>query len=180
MSHLTTGEIALAGIMATLAGALGAAALSGRRQTANLIRSISAEDGRAKLADRRDRYARFLGACFGVINTRSVWQAYRQTVGASSEEVSRHLVSYNTAAVAAAVADAEMAIISEGEVRCLAHELYKAGPICTTATDPQSDAYNCLRERLLDAMRADLETYGSQTAPTPRRVRHIRARTDGQ
>jgi hypothetical protein len=141
---IITGVVGLAGIGGTLLSAR----ITGKSNTEDLRTSISAENTRARRAEKRMIYAKFLAACNEMIVVRARINTYE--AGDPKGEVPRGVDEQNALFFAAAMsANAELELVAHAEVRDRARELLDV-------IVKGRSMYGDTRVQAIKAMRADL------------------------
>jgi hypothetical protein len=118
---LITGVVGVAGIGGTIL----AARMTNKTQTANLIRSIAAENERTRLAEKRRIYARHLASCTEAVQANLKWRMFK----GKGTGLGFSLVSDYGAKVATAIASAaEVRLIAPADVANLAERAVNVIP----------------------------------------------------
>jgi hypothetical protein len=141
---IVTGAVGLAGI----GGALLSARMSGNSNSRDLLTSISADDGRARRAEKRAMYAKFLANCTDMLRVQSRIDVYK--ADSPQGHLPREVDEQNALSlIAAMTANAELELIAPADVRERARELLDI-------IIGHRPGYGEARKQLMTAMRADL------------------------
>jgi hypothetical protein len=143
---LVTGLVGVAGIGGTVL----ATWMTGKSQTTNLRISIGAENERARLAEKRQIYVRYLAASGELINA----MAKQHALGEEADDALSTALVYERGAAFTSVLNTlgELLLIAPKHVMLLADS---AGATIG-GVSPDAGEFRRVREALLLAMRADL------------------------
>jgi hypothetical protein len=128
--------------------------LTGRTQTANLKLSIITENERARIAEKRRIYARFLMACAEVVKTQIHGTTQPEEAPGTAKLAAAS--DYSTAIAAVMASAAEVELIASDEVGKLAEDLRVVLPAYKPSAQRNPGDYEDMLRQLLKAMRADL------------------------
>jgi hypothetical protein len=148
--NLITGAVGVAGIGGTIL----AAWMTGKRQTANLMLSISADYGRNRLGDKRRIYARYQASLDSLILAISRLDVLRRRRSMADDD----LAALRAGLTEMLSALGELRLIAPEELGQLAQEMASATADYAQHNSQPGDPSKLpeIRERLYVAMRADL------------------------
>jgi len=146
ISGAITGIVGIAGI----GGSIMSARLAGKSATQNLQVSITAENERARLAEKRRCYMHYLAASSDLINS----MAKQHVLGDDADDALSTALVYERGEVLTGVLSAlgELLLVAPEPVMHLAD----SAATLLAGADPDAGKFRELREQLLWAMRADL------------------------
>jgi hypothetical protein len=153
---LITGAVGVVGIGGTIL----AARMTNKTQTANLIRSITAENERTRLTEKRGIYACHLASCTEAVQAKFKWNTLKQM----STDIAFAMASDYAAKVASAITSAaEVRLIAPVEIADLADRVINVIPDYDPEAIRKRGDYDDVIRQLAHAMRADLGSPPSES-----------------